>query len=280
MSQPGSNARPDLPLAVIVGAGGMGMAVARRLGQDHRLLIADFDQEHLRMEVDRLTTDGYDASGIRVDVTRIEDIEALARAAEDAGPVKVLANVVGLSVAAGSFDAIISVNLIGAAAIAGAFQRFMASGGCGLFISSSAAHMRDVPDPLWPLLDNPLREGFLAGLRDALGEKANAPEAYSLSKAALNRMCQRRAAEWGRRGLRILSLSPGFIATPMGAEAYKHSQAKRDMFDAIPLQREGTMLEIANVVEFLVSDRASFLSGTDILVDGGMIGALRFPPDA
>lgn len=277
MAEPGGNARADLPLAVVVGAGGMAMAVARRLGHDYRLLIADRDEAHLAAQVARLDEEGHDATGLRCDLTSAADIAALAERAGELGPVKVLANVVGLSVAAGDFDLIMRVNLIGAARVAEAFLPVLAPGGCGLFISSSSAHMSPVTPQLWSLLDEPLDPDFLAHLHAALGKEAEVNLAYPLSKAALNRMCQRLAARWGSQGLRILSISPGLIATPMGAEAYKHSAGKRKLFDAVPLARESTMLEVANLVEFLVSDRASYLSGTDILMDGGLIAALRFP---
>jgi NAD(P)-dependent dehydrogenase (short-subunit alcohol dehydrogenase family) len=88
-------------------------------------------------------------------------------------------------------------------------------------------------------------------------------------------MCRREAVIWGRRGLRIVSLSPGLIATPQGAESYKHSSGKVALFEAIPLSRECSMLEIAGVVAFLTSDQASYITGTDILVDGGLIAAVR-----
>jgi len=88
-------------------------------------------------------------------------------------------------------------------------------------------------------------------------------------------MCRRDAFEWGKKGARIVSLSPGLIATPMGALEFQNQPMKYDLLAATPLQREGTMLEIANVVEFLASDRASFISGTDILVDGGLVGTLQ-----
>jgi NAD(P)-dependent dehydrogenase (short-subunit alcohol dehydrogenase family) len=277
VSGPGGNARPDLPLAVVVGAGGMAMAVARRLGPGHRLLIADRDGEHLARQVARLDEEGHDAVGLRCDLTSAGDVAALAEQAAAAGPVKVLANVVGLSVAAGDFDLIMRVNLIGAARVAEAFLPVLAPGGCGVFVSSSSAHMSPVAPELWPLLDAPTAPDFLDRLHAALGDKAEVNLAYPLSKAALNRMCLRLAAPWGRRGLRIFSMSPGLIATPMGAEAYKHSAGKRKLFDAVPVGREATMLEVADLVAFLVSDRASYLSGTDILMDGGLIAALRFP---
>jgi NAD(P)-dependent dehydrogenase (short-subunit alcohol dehydrogenase family) len=192
---PGGNARGDLPLAVVAGAGGMAMAVARRLGHDFRLLIADRDAEHLARQIARLGEEGHDAVGVRCDLTSAHDIAELARRARGAGPVKALANVVGLSVVAGDFDVIMAVNLIGAARVAEAFLPVLAPGGCGLFISSSSAHMSPAPEALWPLLDAPLDPDFLARLHEALGERAEPNLAYPLSKAALNRMCQRLAAQ-------------------------------------------------------------------------------------
>jgi NAD(P)-dependent dehydrogenase (short-subunit alcohol dehydrogenase family) len=275
VGEPGRNDRPDWPLAVVVGAGGLGRVVARRLGWSHRLLIADRDGHHAERLCATLRDDGHDATSIGCDVTCPEDVARLAVTAAASGPVRTLANVVGLSVGGGDFREIMAVNLVGATAIAGAFRAIMTPGGCGVFVSSSSAHMGTVRDDVWALLENPLDQNFLAALEAELGEEATAANAYMFSKLALNRMCQNSAAAWGARGLRIVSISPGLIATPMGAEAYKHSTMKRSLFDAIPLEREGTMLEIANVVEFLVSDAASFVSGTDILVDGGMIAALR-----
>ena len=268
----GSSARPDLPLAVVVGAGGLGMAVARRLGQDYRLLIADRDEPHLTRQLLALRAAGYDATGQGCDVTKPEDI---ARLAAVAGKPRALANVVGLSPAMADFHTIMAVNLIGAAMVARAFLPVMEPGGAALFISSSAAHMSPVAETLWPLLQAPLEGGFLPRLRELLGEGATSATAYALSKAALNRMCQHQAAAWGERGLRIVSLSPGLIATPQGALEFKNSPSKHKLLAATPLKRECTMLEIANIAAFLLSDHASFISGTDILADGGMVATLR-----
>lgn len=273
----GSSERPDWPVAVVVGAGGLGMAVARRLGQSHRLLIADRDAVHLEQQIARLKDEGHDAAGAVCDVTRGEDIADLTERAASLGPVRTLAYVVGLSPSAADFRAIMSVNLIGAAATAASFRTIMAPGGCGVFISSSAAHMQPVPEATYEILATALQPDFLSKLEAELGEKATPPYAYSLAKAGLNRMCQREAWTWGAKRLRIVSLSPGLIATPMGALEFVKSPSKHRLLAAVPLERECSMLEIANVVEFLVSDRASFISGTDILVDGGMIGTLRHP---
>jgi NAD(P)-dependent dehydrogenase (short-subunit alcohol dehydrogenase family) len=271
----GSSQRPDLPLAVVVGAGGLGMAVARRLGLDYRVLLADRDDAHLATQVAALCRDGYGATGACCDVTKPEDIAKLAAQAAAAGPVLALAHVVGLSPSMGGFNTIMAVNLVGAASIAEAFASIMAPAGAGLFISSSAAHMGPLPEALWPLLEQPLAAGMPDRLEAVLGEAATPAQAYVLSKSGLIRLCQREAAAWGARGLRILSLSPGLIATPMGAQEFQRSPGKYQLLKAVPLAREGTMLEIANVAAFLLSPQASFISGTDILVDGGMIATLR-----
>lgn len=271
----GSSERLDWPTAVVVGAGGLGMAVARRLGLSHRLMLADRDADHVETQCLNLRTDGYDAVAVACDVTRHSDITRLAAMASSRRAVRTLANVVGLSPAAQDFDAIMAVNLVGANGVADAFMDVLEPGGAGVFISSSAAHMQSIPDDLVPLIDDPLSDDFIFALAAKLDATADANRAYFLSKAGLNRMCRRKAISWGRRGLRIVSLSPGLIATPQGAESYKHSPGKVALFEATPLGRECSMIEIAGVVAFLVSDQASYITGTDILVDGGLISSVR-----
>src|SRR5579871_5520456 len=94
MRRTGVNDRPDWPLEVVVGAGGMGMAVARRLGQTHRVLLADRNPDHLGRQVALLNADGYDVAAAVCDVTSADDIARLAADAQARGPVKALANVV------------------------------------------------------------------------------------------------------------------------------------------------------------------------------------------
>jgi NAD(P)-dependent dehydrogenase (short-subunit alcohol dehydrogenase family) len=275
MANIGSSERPDWPLAVIVGAGGLGMAAARRLGLSNRLLVADRDGAHVERQCAALRSEGHDAVAVVCDMTRSEDIAQLARDAASRAPVRTLAYVVGLSPAAKSYDAIMAVNLIGASRTANAFVDVLEPGGAAIFISSSSAHMRPVPANLEPVLDDPLAGDFLQASAGLLGEAADAAHAYMFSKAGLIRLCRRSAGAWGRKGLRIVSLSPGLIATPQGAEAYKHSSGKFALFEAVPLGRECSMLEIAGVIAFLASDQASYISGTDILVDGGLVASLQ-----
>jgi NAD(P)-dependent dehydrogenase (short-subunit alcohol dehydrogenase family) len=276
----GSNARPDLPLAVVVGAGGMGMAVARRLGQHYRVLLADRDNRHLERAIATLHHEGHDATGIPCDVGDPGAVAALAaRTAELGGP-RVLAHVVGLSPSMGDFRALMTVNLVGATLVANAMLPLAAAGTAAIFVASLAGHAPAPDARVTALLDRPLDPGFIDALEAALGEPATPLLAYRLSKWALIRLCERAAPAWGKRRARILSLSPGLIATPMGALEFERQPMKYDLLARTPLEREGTLLEVGDAVEFLASERASFITGTDLLVDGGIAAALRHGPTA
>lgn len=275
MHRIGSSERPDLPLAVVVGAGGMGIAIARRLGQSGRLLLADRDEAVLVQHSAALRIEGFDVQTARCDVTVAADVAALVARAAELGSARVVAHVVGLSPSMGDFRQIMAVNLQGARRVEQGFREQARPGACAIFISSMGGHLKPWSAEVQRLIDDPLAPDFLAAIEAALEEPITPTLAYQLSKAALNRMCRREASAWGSRGARIVSLSPGMIATPMGAIEFERQPVKHDLLRATPLQREGTLLEIANVVEFLASDRASFISGTDILVDGGLVGTLQ-----
>ena len=99
--------------------------------------------------------------------------------------------------------------------------------------------------------------------------------AYSLTKRAIIRLCEERAVEWGRLGARIVSLSPGMIWTPMGRREAEGGRRAQALVDATPAGRWGTAMDIALTVQFLVSEAASYISGSDIRVDGGAVAAMR-----
>jgi NAD(P)-dependent dehydrogenase (short-subunit alcohol dehydrogenase family) len=102
-----------------------------------------------------------------------------------------------------------------------------------------------------------------------LGEEEQKPyTAYSLSKLWVVREVSRRGIAWGPRGARIMSISPGMIYTRMGTSAVVEAGADV-LLEQTPVRRWGTPMDIANVAEFILSDKASFLTGSDILVDGG-----------
>jgi NAD(P)-dependent dehydrogenase (short-subunit alcohol dehydrogenase family) len=282
MYEPGSSQRADLPLAVVVGAGGLGTAIARRLGYTHRLLFVTRTQATLDKQVALLRAEGHDVQSHPCDVSNPSDVAKLAQAVAEYGPVKTLAHVVGLSPNMADFRTIMNVNLVGPSMIADALLSHIQPGGAAVFISSLAAHLKTVPgyippspEIVYPILENPQLPGFMEELEAALGTDATTTLAYGLSKGGLNRMCVRLAPSWGERGVRIVSLSPGMIATPMGALEFQHQPVKLTLLRKTPIPREATMLEIADITEFLLSDKAAFITGTDLLVDGGILAVLQ-----
>jgi NAD(P)-dependent dehydrogenase (short-subunit alcohol dehydrogenase family) len=275
MHKIGANERPDWPLAVLIGAGGMGVAVARRLSQRHRVLIADIDGTRAETAASSLRSEGGDASAIACDVTSTAAVAAMSNNVRDLGGFRVLTHVAGLSPSASDYATILRVNLTGPALVADALLSLASTGAAAILIASLAAHGFAPSDEIEVVLAQPTHPDLPARLEAVIGtDQATPQRAYQLSKYGLLSYCRRAARAWGERGARIVSLSPGLIATPMGAFEFQHSPRKHQMLAQTPLQREGTMLEIADAVEFLASDRASFISGTDLLVDGGLAAVL------
>jgi NAD(P)-dependent dehydrogenase (short-subunit alcohol dehydrogenase family) len=152
----------------------------------------------------------------------------------------------------------------------------MLPGAAGVFIASLAGHGADISPTLTAVLDDPLVPDWVQRVQKAANAEVTPSLAYQLSKFGLIRMCQRYATRWGEQGVRIMSLSPGLINSPQGARGYAAHPEKYRLVEVTPLRREGTMIEIADAVEFLVSQRASFISGIDLLVDGGLAAATRY----
>ena len=275
----GTNERPGQPVALVIGGGGMGMSAARRLGQSHRVVLASQSAAKNAEREAALRADGIDAVAVQVDVTDPGSVAQLAAFTAGRGPLRTLAHVAGLSPAMGDWHQLLRVNLVGTALMERACLELAVPGTAAVFVSSSAGHLAEPPGPaVAAVLDDPLAPGFFGRLGEVIAQEDQTPlQAYRLSKWALNRMCRRRAAAWGARGARIVSMSPGPIATPMGArELEGPSRAvKLKLMERLPIAREGTMVETADAIEFLASDRASYITGTDLLVDGGIVAATR-----
>lgn len=275
---PGFESRPDLPIALIVGAGGMAMAIAQRIGQNHRIVLASLADAELHTGQDKLHELGVVSATVVCDITDDISVASLSEQLAELGPVTTLVHVVGVSPSMCDGPTVMRINLAGAARIESAVLPHMKSGGAAVFISSMAAHL--TPDPsadLFAILDQPLEPEIVARLESMLGGDLTSAQAYPLSKIGVNRMVCRQALAWGKKGARILSLSPGLIDTPMGAVESKGPSGKQRgaMRHLLPLDRDGSMADIADVVAYLTSANASYISGTDILVDGGLTGAIR-----
>ncbi|WP_306319837.1 MULTISPECIES: SDR family oxidoreductase [unclassified Streptomyces] len=261
------------PVVVVIGVGGMGREIARRQGSGAQLVAADFDEELLASAADELTADGYDVTPVRVDVSERASVAHLARAAAALGPVTRVAHTAGLSPVQAPTAAVLAVDLLGVALVLEEFGAVVAAGGAGVVIASMAGHMAPLPPEVESALRSTPTDELLSlpFLRpDALSDPG---AAYALAKRANHLRVQAAARAWGARGARINSVSPGVISTRMGrAElAGEHGSPMRSMIETSPAARPGTPNDIAEATSFLLSPSASFITGTDLLVDGGVV---------
>ena len=260
----------------VIGAGGMGLAIARRLGSGKTVLLADNSQATLSSATEALRADGYEIENQCVDVSSAESVRALAEFAGSLGPVTQVAHTAGLSPAQASAQAVMAVDLLGVALVLQDFGDIVAPGGAGVVIASMAGHMFPPMDAEREraLAHNP--PGELLDL-DFVSSITESTMAYPIAKQANLLRVRGASAHWGRRGARINSISPGIISTPMSQEelASPVGDGMRAMIAMSATGRIGTPDDIAAAAAFLLGPQASFITGTDLLVDGGVIAAVK-----
>ena len=273
----------DDGVLVVVGIGGMGEAIVRASGAGHRVLLADVDEEALETTAATLREAGHDVIPHQVDVADPASVSDLAAAAATLGPVRSLAHTAGLSPVQATAERIVAVDLLGVAYALEAFAEVIAPGGAGVIISSNSGYLVG-PLPAEQEADAGPRHHRRTGERPLCpgGDRLRPRPGLRLRQAhgPLPRPAGR--GTWGGRQARINSISPGIISTPMGEEelAGPHGEGMRQMVAASAAGRTGTPEEIAAATAFLLGPAASFVTGTDLLVDGGMVAALLTPPPA
>lgn len=267
------------PVLVVVGVGGMGKAIARRLGPGKRILLADFNEATLNAAAEELRGEGLTITTATVDVSRAESIAALGTTAAAMGPVMQVAHTAGLSPAQASAEAIFHVDLVGVALMLDTFADVISPGGAGLVIASMAGHtaslysMLSAQDEL-ALATTPATELLSLPCVAAITDPG---QAYSVAKRANQVRIQAAAGPWGEHQARINSISPGIISTPMGQQelASESGASMRAMIAGSATGRLGTPHDITAAAAFLLGPEASFITGTDLLVDGGVIAAMH-----
>ena len=271
---------PDEHVFVITGAaGGMGLASARALASEGQLLLTDVREEDLRTAERALAAQGARVHTLRCDVTSEEDVAAVADTVRSIGRFRALVHTAGLSPVMADGRRVLNVDLCGSVRITDALFPLVEPGSSAVLVASIAGY-NDVDPPLRALLDAPLAEGFVDEVERVLGQPVDGATAYMLAKYGVLRLAERLAAPWGGKGGRTVSISPGIIDTDMGRLELEHQPMMPAMIEMTPVKRPGLALpglpeDIAAAVAFLVSDAAAFVSGCDLRVDGGLIGAGR-----
>jgi NAD(P)-dependent dehydrogenase (short-subunit alcohol dehydrogenase family) len=263
---------------VITGAaGGMGIAVARALAGLGDLVLADLRAAQLEDVRRELAASGQTARTIECDVTSVDDIASLATVVADLGGLRTLVHTAGVSPKMAEGRRVLDVDLVGTARVLEALLPLARPGSAAVCIASIAGYA-DVAPEVEPLLDKPLDPDFLDVVEANLAQPLDGATGYVLAKRGVMRACERLSGAWAERGGRIVSVAPGLIDTDMGRMEMEGDELIALMIAATPVKRTkdaplpGSAEDIAELVAYLCSEKASFISGCDIRIDGGLVG--------
>ncbi|GLA38474.1 hypothetical protein AnigIFM63309_005771 [Aspergillus niger] len=213
----------------------------------------------------------------RVDVSDYASVSCFAQAAASQGPIEAVIHTAGLSPSAGSAQKILEVDLLGTANAIDAFLEVAQPGMSMVCIASMAGHMGSgLPAELERHLARAPRDQLLEhlALKIDSADPHGPPRAYGLSKRGNILRVQASAKAWGRVGGRVNSVSPGVISTSAGRQEINGPAGK---FIAMsPVGRVGTPQDVVNAVAFLASPKSSFITGNNILVDGGVVSSSKW----
>ena len=257
-----------MTVAVVTGAAsGMGRACVDALRGQADVLVA----------VDLQAPDLPGATGMACDIADPSAVLALAERVRELGSFRALAHAAGISPTMGDARRMFEIDLLGTQLLLDAFEDLVVPGSAAVCFSSSSAYQvsAHVTPEHEALLADPLAPDFLDRAVSAAGDHSGF--AYALAKVGVIRAAARAAVRWGPRGGRVSSVAPGLIDTPMGRQELAQQAEMQGMLAATPIGRLGEPGEVADVVAYLLSDAASYVSGIDVLVDGGMVQGLASP---
>ncbi len=257
---------------ILMGAGQIGMAIARRMGQGMKILVGDKNLKNAEAITKIMNEAGFDALPFETDLSSRGDIKAMIAKAGENGEIKMLVNAAGVSPSQASIETILKVDLYGTAVLLEEVGKVIAEGGVGVTISSqsgwrmpqlTAEQDRQLAmTPTEELLDLEILKP--ENIKDTL-------HAYQLAKRCNEKRVMAESVKWGERGARINAVAPGIIVTPLALDEFNGPRGDfyKNMFAKCPAGRPGTADEVANVAELLMSDRGTFITGSTFLIDGG-----------
>ena len=260
------------------GAGGMGVATAEIVGRDRPVVLCDVRRDRLDAAVAALTKLGIAAVPVHADVT---DRQAVARVFDTAAGLGAIASVIhtaGVSPSMGDAEYVMRTNAIGTLNVNEVFYAAAPEGAAIVNVASMASYL--LPEPLVPLAHFPLalrdEDGFLAAMLSACEiapPEARSGIAYAISKNFVRWYSSSQAERFNGRGLRIVSVSPGSVDTEMGRLEEQAGAGAMVTDAAVP--RWGKPEEMAELLAFCAGEKAGYLTGTDILNDGGVVASMR-----
>lgn len=266
---------------ILTGAGQIGMAIARRMGNEKKIIIGDKNLENARNIATIMNQAGFDTEAIEMDLSSRESILKLIFEAQKFGDIAMLVNSAGVSPSQAPIEAILKVDLYGTAVLLEEVGKVIKEGGVGVTISSQSGYRM-------PALSVELDEQLaVTPTEELLNLKVLQPEnirdtlhAYQMAKRCNGKRVMAEAVKWGVKGARINSISPGIIVTPLAIDEFNGPRGDfyKNMFAKCPAGRPGTADEVANVAELLMSPQGAFITGADFLIDGGATAAYFYGP--
>lgn len=265
---------------VVIGSGSIAQAIARRVSVGKQVLLADIKPENAEAAAKTLREAGFAVSTATVDVGSRPSVQALADKATALGAVKGLIHTAGLSPSQAPAQAIVRVDLYGTALVFEVFGNIMAAGGAGVVIGSQSSHRL----PVDYFNENQVRElatlppeallelDYVKNIDDSL-------LAYQVAKRGNAFRVQAEAVHWGKRGARINCISAGIIFTPLAYDelnSAERGEFYRNMLASSPARRGGTPDEIGAFAQFIMGENGGYISGADLLIDGGVTAMYKF----
>lgn len=257
---------------LLVGAGQIGMAIARRVGTGMKIIVGDKKTENAENIVAILNNAGFDAFPVETDLSDRASIQSMIARGQEYGEITMLVNAAGVSPSQAPIEAILKVDLYGTAVLLEEVGKVIASGGVGVTISSQSGwRMPALTAQQDEQLATTPTEELLSldilqpgNIRDTL-------HAYQMAKRCNEKRVMAQSVEWGKRGARLNAIAPGIIVTPLAIDEFNGIRGDfyKNMFAKCPAGRPGTADEVANVAELLMSDKGAFITGSTFLIDGG-----------
>lgn len=261
---------------VVIGAGAIGQAIARRVGAGKHILLADLRQENNDAAAKVLSDAGFEVSTATVDISSRESVQALVARACAIGGINGLIHAAGVSPSQASPETIFHVDLYGTALLLEEFGNVIENGGSGVVIASQSGHRLPslTPEQDKALATTPTEE--LLALPFLQSDAVDGSlYAYQLSKRGNSLRVKAEAVRWGKRGARINTISPGIIMTPLANDELNgpRGESYRRMLEISPAGRAGTPDEVGVLGALLMGRDGAFITGSDFLMDGGVTAA-------